>query len=502
MSVLVSNVAVEKYNELGIPEVINITFTNGEKVSYQKSRKCFNEGSQLSKFQRPKYDIDEKIGEVSFDALGERLAVQSRLLQDQYMSAVNEAERLLKQEKQNIQSFLEGRVKACDQLYASLSKEMLGDYQILKKKIHRKMEELKDPAKRLKRMIGWLRETKMPELILAAEMLELAGDYFLKKLKSPNTKWDGFLSHVQKASGDACRNIQGSCKKLGLELWFDKNADRLDNRGMADGVVDSSVFVLVLTKDYFRRPYCVYEYCLAVVAGRAVITVFDSDARYGGGPLDSFQLGGLFKHLLNHQIIEIHREYWSGFIAKLHARIKKTMKSHSITTILREDHVESSILNQMGIAFLEEELQKDGLGLGTRLYSTEEHGETLIGFHSKCDHQGATLTVIESKDGMVFGGFTSASWSTRGCWVTDKAAWLFNLRSCERIDIKKDRSVHAIYCGSGCGPCFGLGFDLGVYADNKPARICSQKTYTKGIFSRSTKYDLKRYEVFKVTKIL
>jgi hypothetical protein len=34
-------------------------------------------------------------------------------------------------------------------------------------------------------------------------------------------------------------------------------------------------------------------------------------------------------------------------------------------------------------------------------------------FHRKCDYQGATLTVIKSSAGKVFGGFASVSWQSK-----------------------------------------------------------------------------------------
>jgi len=500
MSVLVANIAMDGYNELCIPETIHIKFTNGEAAGYKRSGEGISSTGQLSNFKRPKYEIEEKVQETSFDSYGARISAQQRSLEDQYRAAVEVAESLFLKQRGSIRSAFEQRLRATDQLHAKLSKEMLGDYQILKKEMDKQLEALKDPDTRLKMMTGWLRLTGEPELIQAAEMLEREKDYILKKIQSPARKWDSFLSHYQKESADVCRNMKDHCKTMGLSLWYDKSVDRIDMRGMTDGVIESSLFTIVLTKEYFKRPFCVYEYCIAVVAGKPVITVFEFDTRYGGGPLETFKLNELFKHILDHEVISINREYWDGFIAKFHSRIVKTLRSQEIRTVKGSMLSMSSILSDNDIAFLGRELGKDGLGIGARLFSSSEDGCTAKAFHSKCDDRGATLTIIESKGGKIFGGYTSASWSCAGKWISDETAWLFKTRPYERIKIKKDEMNYAIYCYSGTGPCFGAA---DIWIEGTTNSSCRQSSYSKGVLSddqTETKFELKRYEVFKISK--
>ena len=45
------------------------------------------------------------------------------------------------------------------------------------------------------------------------------------------------------------------------------------------------------------------------------------------------------------------------------------------------------------------------------LYRASENGPTSKAFHQCCDLKGPTLVVIKSTDGMIFGGFTTQSWS-------------------------------------------------------------------------------------------
>jgi len=329
--VLISNVSVEKYNERCLPELITITFSNGEKVSYVPSGDIPREQTQLASFEKPKYDIvDLKVPASSFEALEAHYTEQLRSLDDRYKSQVMEAERRHSLAKSEIKDFCEARDKANDQLWSTLSKEMLADYQKVKKTLNRKVEALSEPSERVRMMTQWLGESRASELLQAAKIFQTDTDYILKRLVSPATKWDCFLSHVQKDESDACRNIKESLSKADITAWYDKLADRVDNRGMTDGVIDSRVFTLVLTKDFFQRPYCIYEYCLAVVACKPVIVVAESDARFGGGALNSFNLKGMFRLILSHEVIEIHRTYWGAFIERLRCRIEMTLKSERL----------------------------------------------------------------------------------------------------------------------------------------------------------------------------
>jgi len=325
MGVQVTNAGMYEHNESGIPGVVILTFDNGERISYNRSSEgAAIPGNRLIDFTKPKFHlIEDENDENSFEALQANLEAQLAALDKQYKAASEKAELLYLLDKTSIEDVFERRRSANEQLYSSLSKQMLGGYEKLKKEINSKCESLKDPGKRFKMMTKWLRETEVSELLQAAQTLELAGDYMLERLKSPERKWDCFLSHAQKDSADICRSMKDSLEAKGISTWLDKCADNTDNNGMVDGIVNSNSFVLVLTKDYFTRRYCVFEYCVAVVAGKPLITVTETDPRYGGQPSTSFELNGLFKHVQKDQV-EINRTYWDGFISKLHAKIEET----------------------------------------------------------------------------------------------------------------------------------------------------------------------------------
>jgi len=48
-------------------------------------------------------------------------------------------------------------------------------------------------------------------------------------------------------------------------------------------------------------------------------------------------------------------------------------------------------------------------------------------FHELCDNKGPTLSIIKSKCGKVFGGYTSTAWSSVRGYKKDEKAFLFSL---------------------------------------------------------------------------
>ena len=70
------------------------------------------------------------------------------------------------------------------------------------------------------------------------------------------------------------------------------------------------------------------------------------------------------------------------------------------------------------------------------LYKGTKDGDTYDIFHKKCDNQGPTISIIESTDGQVFGGYASKSWDiNRKSDISDPDSFLFN------VNIKKKYCV-------------------------------------------------------------
>lgn len=96
------------------------------------------------------------------------------------------------------------------------------------------------------------------------------------------------------------------------------------------------------------------------------------------------------------------------------------------------------------------------------LYRGSRNGFRAQDFHEKCDGKKNTITVVLTRNGRRFGGFTHAKWDKSNGYKTDERGFLFSLDSKEVYANKKDN--YGIYCYSDKGPTFGGGHDL--FIDN------------------------------------
>lgn len=96
------------------------------------------------------------------------------------------------------------------------------------------------------------------------------------------------------------------------------------------------------------------------------------------------------------------------------------------------------------------------------IYKATRDGFSAGDFHQCCDGQGATLTVIQSKDGgYLFGGYRFVSWQSEGSYSTDtNNPFLFTLTNPHDIPPTKypvTEVRYAIVCNKIYGPVFGGG---------------------------------------------
>ena len=92
------------------------------------------------------------------------------------------------------------------------------------------------------------------------------------------------------------------------------------------------------------------------------------------------------------------------------------------------------------------------------LYKLKRDGDAGNTFHSYCNSQGYTLTLIRNTKGYRCGGFTTKSWYTCNSYNTDPNAFLFSLEFKEYYPSYD--GTNAIYDYQGYGPTFGSGHDL------------------------------------------
>ena len=86
------------------------------------------------------------------------------------------------------------------------------------------------------------------------------------------------------------------------------------------------------------------------------------------------------------------------------------------------------------------------------LYRATRDGDSSSSFHNKCDNIRGTLTLVKTKTGLKFGGYTEHIWNSSGYQRDDKAF-------CFSIDLKKKynnkKTDRSIYCYKDYLSCFG-----------------------------------------------
>jgi hypothetical protein len=103
------------------------------------------------------------------------------------------------------------------------------------------------------------------------------------------------------------------------------------------------------------------------------------------------------------------------------------------------------------------------------IYKATRDGFDSKDFHRCCDEKGPTLTLIQSTDEYLFGGYTKIDWNkkTKG-WMMDKTAFIFTLINPHNIIPTKylinNNGKDAIYPG-GNGPAFG-SIDININSNS------------------------------------
>ena len=133
------------------------------------------------------------------------------------------------------------------------------------------------------------------------------------------------------------------------------------------------------------------------------------------------------------------------------------------------------------------------------IYRKSTHGDTPNDFHWYCDNKGKTVTIIETKDGMRFGGFKNDSWDTKG-WKKNTKDFVFSL----------NRKVKYSHCGEGdstfgnidYGPNFGNSSpgEISFYKSLNIGRNINDKYNTNGELNMKKDYfEAVEVDVYKVT---
>jgi len=141
-------------------------------------------------------------------------------------------------------------------------------------------------------------------------------------------------------------------------------------------------------------------------------------------------------------------------------------------------------LSMSEVSWLNKELPGN-YKMGGLLFDTSKDGDSASTFHSLCDGEGPTVTIVETTLGVVFGGFTVQSWSSgNGAWSTDTNAFVFVLRPSPFRKFRVSSSTTAIYRHSSYGPQFG-NIAFRIYhncQDNADSYVGSGSYYSIGSY--------------------
>jgi hypothetical protein len=93
------------------------------------------------------------------------------------------------------------------------------------------------------------------------------------------------------------------------------------------------------------------------------------------------------------------------------------------------------------------------------IYKASRDGFDGNAFHTRCNNQGPTMTIIRSTNNYLFGGYTAVAWTSDGNYKNDTTAFLFTLTNPHNIPSTKyvinPGSTRNAVKHNNYGPCFG-----------------------------------------------
>jgi len=143
------------------------------------------------------------------------------------------------------------------------------------------------------------------------------------------------------------------------------------------------------------------------------------------------------------------------------------------------------------VNFINTQLKRVSKEMGGLLYQASKDGFGTSSFHSRTRSKGSSVTIVETKSGNVFGGYSYTSWYDSTAYRSSSGAFLFRLRpSMKRYDLRS--SSVAIYTHGSYGPTFGNGHDLHI----NNCRYVATCYTSRSAYSMPSTYELNDGEKF------
>ena len=89
-----------------------------------------------------------------------------------------------------------------------------------------------------------------------------------------------FISHMQAESSGEVAALEKSLAILGINVWRDMSQKNINPNGMIQGVIDSDVFVVMLTNSYMSRWYCLLEFATALLYQKPIIVIVEENPMF------------------------------------------------------------------------------------------------------------------------------------------------------------------------------------------------------------------------------
>jgi hypothetical protein len=116
------------------------------------------------------------------------------------------------------------------------------------------------------------------------------------------------------------------------------------------------------------------------------------------------------------------------------------------------------------------------------LYRATRDGDESSTFHNLCDNKGATLTIIKTNSGFIFGGYSDIDWESyrnKSEWIYkfSQHAFLYSMNKQKKYPVKDPSK--AVFCKGVLGPTFGFGHDIEIVNNflSKESKCNSPKSF-------------------------
>eukprot|EP00580_Thalassiosira_gravida_P014195 CAMPEP_0201682104 /NCGR_PEP_ID=MMETSP0494-20130426/51449_1 /ASSEMBLY_ACC=CAM_ASM_000839 /TAXON_ID=420259 /ORGANISM="Thalassiosira gravida, Strain GMp14c1" /LENGTH=801 /DNA_ID=CAMNT_0048165861 /DNA_START=4489 /DNA_END=6894 /DNA_ORIENTATION=- len=140
------------------------------------------------------------------------------------------------------------------------------------------------------------------------------------------------------------------------------------------------------------------------------------------------------------------------------------------------------------------------------LYRSSRDGLSNANFHSKCDNQGCTITIVETSCGYIIGGYSNTPWKSTGKYRAATKTFLFVLSGPDisspcKMKKKNANDATAVFDNSGYGPTFGeKGMGCDFLTNGSFIHVRFGRSYESDPSGRRISLAIKEMEVFRVTE--